>query len=241
MRKKRRERLNWFPPTEAALKRTLIHHIILVLLGSRPPCVSPFACNGGNDSLWYLNCSPQLRFTFFPFLFSQLLHALDWHLEDNQEPGTIYTSYGPWSKEESALSCPIEEYEDPLPLLSLPQLQRPWFRRHLFCFLFKENEKTWNFCRVLRLVGVEDGPLRVPYIEGEIWGNTSRIKLKEGMSSKINFPQFLRESSTSKSVSLHKGAIEYTFRIPKQFALFPKRKHSWQCTSHAEALGACHG
>ena len=35
-RKKRRERLNWFPPAEAALKRTLIHNIILVLLGSRP-------------------------------------------------------------------------------------------------------------------------------------------------------------------------------------------------------------
>ena len=35
-------------------------------------------------------------------------------------------------------------------------------------FLFKENEKTWNFCRVPRLVDVEDGPLRVPYIEGEI-------------------------------------------------------------------------
>ena len=53
--------------------------------------------------------------------------------------------------------------------------------------LFKENEKTWNFCRVPRLVGVEDDPLRVPYIEGEIWGNSPRIKLKEGMSSKINF------------------------------------------------------
>ena len=35
-------------------------------------------------------------------------------------------------------------------------------------FLFKENEKTWNFCKVSRLVDVEDGPLRVPYIEGEI-------------------------------------------------------------------------
>ena len=107
--------------------------------------------------------------------------------------------------------------------------------------LFRENEKTWNFCRVSRLVGVEDGPLRVSYIEGEIWGNLPRIKLKEGMLSKINFAQFPKEPSTSKSAPLYKGAIEYTFRIPKRFALSPKRKHSWQCISYAEALGACHG
>ena len=91
--------------------------------------------------------------------------------------------------------------------------------------MFKENEKTWNFCRAPRLVGVEDGPLRGPYIEGEIWGNSPRTKLKEGMSSKINFTQFPREPSTSKSAPLHKGVIEYTFRIPKQSALSPKRKH----------------
>ena len=98
----------------------------------------------------------------------------------------------------------------------------------IFCFffLFKENEKTWNFYRVPRLVGVEDGPLRVPYIEGEIWGNSLRTKLKEGMSSKMNFAQFPREPSTSKSVPLHKGAIEYTFRILKRSTLSPKRKHS---------------
>ena len=83
----------------------------------------------------------------------------------------------------------------------------------IFCFffLFKENEKTWNFCRIPRLVGVEDGPLRVPYIEGEIWRNSPCTKLKEGMSSKINFAQFPKEPLTSKSASLHKGAIEYTF------------------------------
>ena len=52
---------------------------------------------------------PQLHFSFFPFLFSQLLHVLDWRLEDNQEPNTVRASYGFWSKEESALSCPIEE------------------------------------------------------------------------------------------------------------------------------------
>ena len=108
-RKKRRERLNWFPPAEATLKQTLIHNIISVLLGSRPLWVSPAACNSGDGSLWYLKCSLQLRFTFFPFLFSQLLHILDWRLEDNQELDTICTSYGSWSKKERALSCPVEE------------------------------------------------------------------------------------------------------------------------------------
>ena len=46
---------------------------------------------------------------------------------------------------------------------------------------------------------MEDDPLRVPYIEGEIWGNSPRAKLKEGMSSKINFAQFLRGPLTSRS------------------------------------------
>ena len=91
--------------------------------------------------------------------------------------------------------------------------------------MFKKNEKTWNFCRVPRLMGVEDGPLRVPYIGGEIWGNSSHTKLKEGMSSKINSTKFLREPSTSKFAPLHKGAIEYTFRIPKRSALSKKKKN----------------
>ena len=36
------------------------------------------------------------------------------------------------------------------------------------------------------------------------------------MSSEINFAQFPREPSTAKSTPLHKGAIEYVFRIPKR-------------------------
>ena len=92
-------------------------------------------------------------------------------------------------------------------------------------FLFKENEETRNFCRVPRMVGVGDDPLRVPYIEGEIWENSPRTELKEGMSKKENFAQFPKGPSTSKSVPLHKDAIEYTFRIPKRSALSPKRKH----------------
>ena len=47
---KETECLNWFPPAEAALKRTLIQNIMSVLLRSRPPGVSPAACNGGDGS-----------------------------------------------------------------------------------------------------------------------------------------------------------------------------------------------
>ena len=85
-------------------------------------------------------------------------------------------------------------------------------------FCSRKVKKTWNSCRVPRLVDVEDNPLRVPYIEDEIWGSLLRTKLKEGMSSKINFVQFPREPSTAKSASLHKGAIECAFRTLKRFA-----------------------
>ena len=51
--------------------------------------------------------------------------------------------------------------------------------------MFKESEETWNFRRVLRPVDMEGGPLRVPYIEDEIWGSSPHTQFKEGMSSKI--------------------------------------------------------
>ena len=89
--------------------------------------------------------------------------------------------------------------------------------------MFKESEKTWNFYKVPRLANVEDGPLKVLYIEDEIWGSPPRTKLKEGMSSKINFAQFPWEPSIAKSAPLHKDAIKYTFRIPKRSASFPKK------------------
>ena len=73
-------------------------------------------------------------------------------------------------------------------------------------------------CKIPRIVDVEDSPPRAPYIEDEIWGSSPHTKLKEGMSSEINFAQFLRKPSTAKSVPLYKGAIEYTFRIPKRSA-----------------------
>ena len=50
-KRKRRERLNWFPPTEAALKQTLIQKLISVLLRSRPLEVLPAAYNGGDGPL----------------------------------------------------------------------------------------------------------------------------------------------------------------------------------------------
>ena len=54
---------------------------------------------------------------------------------------------------------------------------------------------------------------------------TTHTQFKEGMSSEIILAQFPREPLASKSVPLHKGAVEYTFRIPKRSALSPKRKH----------------
>ena len=72
---------------------------------------------------------------------------------------------------------------------------------------------------------VENVPLKVPYIEGEIWGSSLSTELKERMSNKMNSTRFLREPSVSKSAPLHGGTIEYASRIPKQSALPPKRKH----------------
>ena len=74
-------------------------------------------------------------------------------------------------------------------------------------------------------MGVEDVPLRVPYIEGEIWGSSLPTEFKERMPNKMNSTRFPKEPSVSKFAPLHKDALEYAFRIPKQFALPPKRKH----------------
>ena len=85
--------------------------------------------------------------------------------------------------------------------------------------MFKESEETGDFSRVSRPVDVEGGPLRVPYIEDEIWGSSPHTQFEQGMSSKITLAQFSREPLTFKSVPLHKGAIEYTFHIPKRSTL----------------------
>ena len=66
-------------------------------------------------------------------------------------------------------------------------------------------------------------PFRVPYIEDEIWGSSPRIKLKEGMLSKINFAQFPREPLTAKSATLHKGATEYTTPYTEAIRAIPKK------------------
>ena len=56
-------------------------------------------------------------------------------------------------------------------------------------FLVQESKKKnpWNSYRILGLVNVENSPPRMPYIEDEIWESLPRTKLKEGMSSEINF------------------------------------------------------
>ena len=66
------------------------------------------------------------------------------------------------------------------------------------------------------MIGVEDRPPKALYIKDEIWESSPHTKLQEGMSSEINFAKFPREPSTAKSAPLHKGAIEYTFRVPKR-------------------------
>ena len=74
-------------------------------------------------------------------------------------------------------------------------------------------------------MGVENIPLRAPYIEGEIWESSLSTKLKERMSNEMNSTRSPREPLVSKSALPHKGAIEYASHIPKQSALSPKRKH----------------
>ena len=40
---------------------------------------------------------------------------------------------------------------------------------------------------------MENSPPRAPYIEDEIWGSSPRTKLKEGMSSEMNFAKLPKE------------------------------------------------
>ena len=83
--------------------------------------------------------------------------------------------------------------------------------------MFKKvkKKKTLNSCRIPRLVNVENSPPRASYIKDEIWRSLLHTKLNEGILKEINFAKFPKEPSTAKSTPLHKGAIEYTFRIPK--------------------------
>ena len=41
-------------------------------------------------------------------------------------------------------------------------------------FFVQESEKTWNSCRIPRLVDVENSHPRTPYIEDEIWESLPR-------------------------------------------------------------------
>ena len=61
-KKKRRKRLNWFPPTEAILKRTLIQKLIFMLLKNHPTKVSSAACSGEDNPLFLLTAKcPAIR------------------------------------------------------------------------------------------------------------------------------------------------------------------------------------
>ena len=53
-KKKKRKRLNWFPPVEATLKRTLIQKLISVLLKNCPPEVLSAACSGEGGPFFLL-------------------------------------------------------------------------------------------------------------------------------------------------------------------------------------------
>ena len=56
------KRLNWFPPAEVTLKRTLIQKLISVLLKNRPPKVSSVAYSGEGGPLFLLTTEcPAIR------------------------------------------------------------------------------------------------------------------------------------------------------------------------------------
>ena len=74
-------------------------------------------------------------------------------------------------------------------------------------------------------MGVENVPLRVPYIEGEGWGSSLSTEFKGRMLNKMNSTRFPKEPSVSESALLHKDTIEYASRIPKQSVLSLKKKH----------------
>ena len=54
--------------------------------------------------------------------------------------------------------------------------------------------KAWNSYRIPGLVDVENSSPRKPYIEGEIWGNLPRTKLKEGIPSEKKFCPISKET-----------------------------------------------
>ena len=159
MRRRRREHLNWFPPAKATLKQTLAHHIISVLLrshlhvsrhlpataGMAPSDVTITALNFASLS------SPFSLANSCTFLIGvwRIIRNLAWF----------------------ALVMVLSRMRRVLFLVWLKN--RRVFSPSSLCLrcnahgsssiLFVQGEK-----RVPRLMSVEDGSLRVPYIEGEI-------------------------------------------------------------------------
>ena len=138
------------------LKWTLIPNIISVLLGSRPPWASPAAYNGGDGSLWYLNYSPQLRFTFFPFLFSHSCMFLIgvWRIIGILARSTLATIP---SRRRRVFFLVRLKNRRILSLCSLCLSRNAHDSGGIFFVQgkWKKKKKTWNFCRVPRLVDVE--------------------------------------------------------------------------------------
>ena len=64
-KKKRQKRLNWFPPAEVVLKRTLIHKLIFVLLKNHHPEVLSAVCSSEGGLFFLLTVEyPAIRVRF---------------------------------------------------------------------------------------------------------------------------------------------------------------------------------
>ena len=192
-----------------------------VLLGSCPPRIPLFACNGGDDSSW---CHDRRRSFASLSSPSSLANSCAFLIGIRRNIRNLV-----WF----ALATVLGRRGRVLFLVRLKN--RRDFSPNSLCLncnvhglgvpFYPRRKETWNFRRVPRLIGVENIPLRAPYIEGEIWGSSLSTKLKKRMSNETNSTQSPREPSVSKSAPPHKGTIEYASCIPKQSVSSPKRKH----------------
>ena len=216
MRRRRREHLNWFLLAEAALKRTLAYHIILVLLRSHLHVSHHLPATAGMAPSDVTIAALNFASLSSPFFLANSCTFLIgvWRIIRNLAQFALAMVLGRRRRVLFLVRLKTRRVFSPSSLCLRCNAQGSG------SILFVQGEK-----RVPRLMGVEDGPLKVPYIEGEIWGSSLPTEFKERMSSKMNSTRFPREPSVSKSAPLHKSTIEYASRILKQSALSPKRKH----------------
>ena len=199
-KKKRRKRLNWFPPAEATLKCTLIQKLISVLLKNRPPEVSSAACSGEDGPIFLLTTEcPAIK------LRSELCRT------ESLTQSTSATIPGwrrrvfflVWLKDRKifglcflCLSCDVQDLGGILGSWRVENLE------------FLQNSRV---CRCERTV--LPGCL---ISKAKSRGNLIRTKFKERITSEISPTQFPRKPLTARSVSLHKGTNECAPRIPKR-------------------------